>query len=95
MFQTLAVHKAPEPTHATPAFSTEVSTMTLEDVGADMEAKCWNDVEPFRAGQVAIADEHALLALQLAGSGFHAWRMAFAAGKAPNKTDVAIKEPIT
>jgi len=50
----LAVHKAPEPTHATPAFSTE-----------------------------------------LAGSGFHAWRMAFAAGKAPNKTDVAIKEPIT
>ena len=52
-------------------------------------------MEPFRAGQVAIADEHALLALQLAGSGFHAWRMAFAAGKAPNKTDVAIKEPIT
>lgn len=32
---------------------------------------------------------------QLAGTQFHAWRMAFAAGKAPNKTDVAIKEPIT
>jgi len=58
MFQTLAVHKAPQPTHATPAFSTEVSLLRrLGTIGAGRAGT------PCSTGQATVADEYAFLAL--------------------------------